>query len=402
MIESANRQWASGWPILALAAALYAGLYARTLGFGFIDDDFDLVTMGWKDILDADRLAQYFWPVWYLSYVVVSEVSGASSVAHHLASHLLHFANCALALILMRRWLTAPQAAAIVLIWTFLPQNAFAYTWISQRNDLLMTLCLLGGLILADRGVRVAGFGGYVLAYMSKGTCLFLPLAYLTERGLRRSRSDPVVAILLIAAALPFAAMAMAAYGTDVHHADLGLALRLANGAKNIVAGWVVWFVPIPFLGSASAIGGYLAFALGAGWLLWRHRRLTPATIRLAITAIAISLTMASKPEIRITYLLGLFVVAALIAAIDWQQALRTKAGRGAILGATCGFLVYALPAAWHITGKFESPVFDAWQPVHDGKDYYDDPIGNPYPVDFYTWFREFQIDMLDRLRATN
>lgn len=276
-----------------------------------------------------------------------------------------------------------------------MPQVAFPVVWIAQRNDLLMTLFLLGGLILADRGVRLAGFAGYFLAYLCKGTCAFFPLAYLSEKGLGRSLRDRVIALVLIAAALPFAGQSVQNWGTALHLSGLGEGMIYANYAKNFVLSWLVWFIPLPYLGGWIAIASYLVCALTACRLMRSFGRLTPVTVGSLIIALTLSFTLVAQPEIRVTYLQSLFLVTAFVAAIEWREALRFGWWRKAAIAGAAGFLVYALPAASYTVDKLDSPAFDADTRVVDGVNYRADLIeGNSYPFEFYAWLREFQIGL--------
>ena len=69
---------------------IFFGIYLRTLSFGFINDDFNLIrptiSQAFNRILDGE----HFRPLWYLSFPIVNYFFGPNALVHHLFSLVLH------------------------------------------------------------------------------------------------------------------------------------------------------------------------------------------------------------------------------------------------------------------------------------------------------------------------
>jgi hypothetical protein len=372
-------QWAVLWALLWYAA------FGASLGHGFIADDFTVVPVGFAGAWHEATHSQYLRPVWWLSYPLVNAAFGQSALAHHIVGHLLHLANCALAFVLLRDWIGEGRSLGAVMAWSLAPQVAFPVGWIAQRNDLLMTLFVLLALLAAERGRRGQGAALYLIGYLAKLTCLALPLALLTRHGLRREKGDALAGMVLTALGVAGVLWGLQFYQPEAHLAALGPALRLANAAKNLALGWGLTALPLPFMASAWSIAAWAVFAALLAVLLLRHARANAAATRLLLLAALASLPLALMGELRITYLMLLFLCGGLAAlpAPDTPRPLL-----GAVLAA---WLAFAVPASHAVIARMASDEFSAAAWTRDL------PEGGFYPADTYGDLRRWQERLLGR-----
>lgn len=365
--------------ILPLWALLWWAAFGASIGQGFIADDFTVVPVSFAEAWHQATHTQYLRPVWWLSYPLVNTAFGPSALAHHLVGHVLHLANCGLAFVLLRGWIGEGRALAAVLAWSLAPQVAFPVGWIAQRNDLLMTLFVLLALIAAEHGRRGTAAALYLAGYLAKLTCLALPLALLGTRGLRRAKGDPVAGVILTALGVAGVLWGLQFYEPGPHLAALGPGLRLVNTAKNLALGLALTAVPLPFMGTAWSIAAWSLFAVLFGLLLLRHARASEAATRLLLLAALSALPLALMAELRITYLMLLFLCGALaaLAAPETPRAL--------IAAMLAAWLAFAVPASHQTIARMASDQFDAANRTREL------PEGGFYPADTYGDLRRWQ-----------
>ncbi|WP_165323819.1 hypothetical protein [Rhizorhabdus phycosphaerae] len=374
-------------PIFGLGC-IYFAMLGRAAFFGFVTDDFFLMNLSYKAAIDQTLTGPHFRPLWFLSYPFLNSMFGQSAFAHHAANLLLHAANCALAFLWLRTGLGSVKAGFAVLVWTMLPQTVFPAVWISQRNDALMAFFLLLCLIAHQRDHRLSAYLLYILAFLSKVTCMFFPLVFLTTKGLRRNRRDLIAGLLLLLLSVAIAAYSLQHMESPERLANLGPAMRGLNHFKNLVLGWFTLVVPIPFFATPVLAWAYLLCATGVGWLLLKCRSSSPTTRQLLIFAVVMSLPLAMAAEVRITYVQSLFLTAAIFSAIDPALISARRRAKIVLLITVVAGLIYTVPAAYLTTEKFHSTEYSVSKPSAE-------PSKILYLFDFYGWFRDFQSRLL-------
>ncbi|MEO6387370.1 MAG: hypothetical protein ABIT16_05305 [Croceibacterium sp.] len=375
------------WLFAAALAFSYLVLHARSLGFGYFDDDYYQDSQTWQTVVEAIKSDPQFRPIFWLLFPLTSSALGNTPFAHHLVNHALHLANCVLAFFVLRPRIGERRAGIAVLAWNMLPQLAFSLGWIAERNDPLFTIFLLSSILLHDQGHKWLAWPMAVGSFLSKVTAVAFPLAFATKYGLRRYPGDRAAGLTLFAT---FAIVSFAAAhddGLQSHLQGLGWAMLALNAVKNFILAIVTWWVPIPFLGGPLEIAGWVLCLAATGWLLIVHGKRDAQIVSLALIALLLALPCAKTPQLRITYTMSLFIVAAVVGAIRPGVAdLRFK---GAAWAALLGLACYAIPATTKTLNAFDSNVRDVSEvdPSQDAND--------AYPVPFYPWFRAQQERLL-------
>lgn len=313
---------------LALIAALAFGLYAATIGFGFVWDDDELVMANpfitrlanlpvlfqshpfagverpWAKGLDVE----YYRPVWTTTLALDHALWGLRPHGYHLTNVLLHVAVSLIAylvaLAILRHGLAALFAA---LLFAAHPVHAEAVAWVSARNEplaALFTLLAFAGYVRyresasAHAPARIGWLAATVAAYwaglLSKETAIVLPLLVLLEewrwaRGSMRAGGTSVRArlvgpLLFALATVPYL-MLRAAMVAVVHRpGDPALPERLFNAPRVVleylrllVLPWnlkVFYVLPVEHSAASPAVlSALLLLALVMAGLLWLGRR---------------------------------------------------------------------------------------------------------------------------------
>ena len=152
MLESITRSRLT-LPLLALG---FAALYLPSVGFGYRGNDFELLTTDWNAFLE-NPFAVAGRPLLSLSCVRLPGFPALDGVIA--SSHFQHVLNVGLFLALLAAAVTLvkrrryPPVALIFLVAALChPAFLWAVTWISQRSDLLLVLCLCLALSSPGRG----------------------------------------------------------------------------------------------------------------------------------------------------------------------------------------------------------------------------------------------------------
>ena len=247
-------------PWLRTAAIVAATLvaYLPALGAGFVWDDDDYVTKNpllhepdglvriW---FSSDAPSQYF-PLVYTSFRLEYALWGLDPFGYHLVNVCLHAANALLVWRVLAR-LALPGAWLAAAIFALHPVHVESVAWISERKNVLSTLCFLGALLawlrfaLDGAGKRwwAASFGLYALALFAKTTACTLPAAQLLALWLR-GRAIDARRIAQLAPFLLFG-VAMGAFTIlweRLHQGTRGERFELGFVESALVAGRAVWF----------------------------------------------------------------------------------------------------------------------------------------------------------------
>lgn len=116
-------------------------------------------------------------PLVNLSFALNYAIGGASPFSYHVVNLSLHIACALLLFAVVRRWSTPAMAFAATLLWTVHPLNSEVVSYITQRTESMMALCLLATLYAAQRGWRVAAVVACAAGTLCKETMAVAPLA---------------------------------------------------------------------------------------------------------------------------------------------------------------------------------------------------------------------------------
>ena len=366
--------------------------------------------LGWAQIQWAFTTLHFgvYQPLGWLALELQFVVGGLSPAVYHLVSWLLHALNAALVYRLLMALLarasgdasdasdirrTSWLAAAGALLWALHPLRAEAVAWASCQSYLLATmfalLATLAYLRVADGGRsrpwqwRLATFGLYTAAVLSKADAIPLPLVWLVldvyplgRLGGSAGWSRNARVRRVWAEKLPFLAVAVgaasAAVGARAHEHYLaslemtGVGPRLAHAAAAVwlyvgktLAPWTLSpFYPRPPDLARGLAAPLYAVAAGAAiavtLLLVRFARRVPALCAAWIAYLVFLLPHAGLVRIgnqlgadRYTYLSSIGFAAAIAGGLGWLARGATQARRRALVGTVAAAaLVLAVLAA--------------------------------------------------------
>ena len=117
----------------------------------------------------------FYRPLLILSYFIDYKLWQNNVVGYHLTNIILHIINCVVLFLVIK---TVSNSTAISFMTTALfslhPIQVEAVTWISGRNELLLTLFMLLALLLYTKNKISWSYGVFLLALFTKETALFL------------------------------------------------------------------------------------------------------------------------------------------------------------------------------------------------------------------------------------
>jgi tetratricopeptide (TPR) repeat protein len=166
-------------------------------GFLGLDDDVYLTAnpwvrrgLGWEGVRWAFTSVGYaanWHPLTWLSHMLDASLFGGDPAGHHSAGLLLHAANAALMVAVLRAMIGALWPAALVgALFALHPLHVESVAWASERKDLLSTFFVLLTVALYLRHLRRPGPGRYLavagsltLALLAKPMAVTLPLVLL-------------------------------------------------------------------------------------------------------------------------------------------------------------------------------------------------------------------------------
>lgn len=178
--------------LLVLLAVSFA-LFAETLTFGFMSDDFVLVhrvrTEGFFMSWGGDG-SLFFRPVTVASYFTDHLLWDTNPAGYHLTNLLLHFC-CALLVFLAAIEFFPDRNTALLagFIFLLLACHSESVSWVAGRTDVLATAFGLASLVLFLKGNMLA-VPLFVGALFSKESAIVMPfiwVLYARMKGLRRT-----------------------------------------------------------------------------------------------------------------------------------------------------------------------------------------------------------------------
>ena len=282
--------------------------YARSFQGGWISDDVSLIVdMPVVHALTAANVRTMattrtdgvnFIPLNFLSLALDYAIWGPNPFGFHLTNLLVHVANAlAIYWLLLRLGESAGLAATVALLWAIHPVQVESVAWISERKNVLSTLCFLLAFHAYVRwsarpriGTYCAMLALFVAALLSKINTIVLPVVTLAYELMvqRRFRARDVAAVLpMLACGAAGAWLNLhdnVSHGAAYHGGSFWVTLRTS---ATVIPGYLfnvllpvrlATFYPVPlhdsWLDPPVAAAAVLIVALAAAtvWLAVRRR----------------------------------------------------------------------------------------------------------------------------------
>lgn len=251
---------------IAALVLLAIGIYAGSLGNGFVSDDTPQIVKN-PVIRDWGRVPEmfthsvwafegpvrdnYYRPIHFLLYAVVYHLFGPEPGAYHLLAVLLHAAATVLVYLLARKCLAGWQAAFLAgALFAVHPIHSEAVVWAASVPDLAMTVFVLVAVHLflrhnASPGIPAGGAIAllYLGAMLSKETGILLPLLLIgyellfLRRTVRQLLANAWFFAVLLALSGVYIALRLHALGGFLP--AQGAHLRMTPTEFFFTAGWV-------------------------------------------------------------------------------------------------------------------------------------------------------------------
>ena len=282
----------------ALLLSITFALYAATLFFGFVWDDYVYIVENYRiqelslshlrAIWTGTHLGHYA-PMHNTLLAILYRLSGLNPFGYHLAQLLLH-AACAGLLYLVLTRIESPRIALLsVLLFVVHPANIETVAWVAETKSTLAFLFFLLSFLAflrwqGNERWRDLGWGALflVLSVLSKINTVVAPAIFLLYdywRGVpfHRKRIASLAALFLISAI--FVAVHLASFQGSEGAAYGGLALHLQNLPFLVFFYLRMAIVPYPLSAwHLFRIYDHFTWVVGAGWigllgLLWMISR---------------------------------------------------------------------------------------------------------------------------------
>ncbi len=326
--ERTGNKW---WPLLLLiipAALLW------TLTIPLVSDDF--VHIGYALHFTPGKIIglftipagdHFFRPLGYISYALDARWAGHSPALWHLATLLIHFANCLLVYVVARQTsLTRFFAATAAVLFGIHGSRPETVTWIACRFDLIATLFVLATLSLFLRGKTLLVMATAFLALISKESAYVLPILLLLAGWARSFASDrpaiiwkrvaPVAALTLAVFAYRWRLLSgIGGYQTASHTpAILNFSLLRTVNAL-LLRLWATLFFPINWIESLQwwvwiafvfGVAGYAVVGLNGGLRGESKRRALAFLLFAFVAALPVQQLLLIGPDLeksRVLYL---------------------------------------------------------------------------------------------------
>lgn len=182
--------------LLLLAVPLLVYIKVVTLDYTMLDDsifikenqpfnsDIHNVSKAFHRGVFSEVNDSYYRPVFLADFIIESQFFGTSVAGYHFTNLLFHMI-CVLLLYLFLRRLKIPEPHALILALIFAvhPVLSQAVAWIPGRNDMLLMIFFLGGLILTLDYAKqprwylyLAQLACFMMALFTKETAVVIPL----------------------------------------------------------------------------------------------------------------------------------------------------------------------------------------------------------------------------------
>jgi len=247
----------------AVALLAIIGLaYLPVLNAGFIWNDDDLTSI--LALIDREGLSAVwfsteafnYWPATWTSFWIEHQVFGTDRVtglpdptSYHVINVLLHAVACLLLWRVLVK-LEIPGAWLAAAVFAVHPVNVESVAWITQRKNVLamvfylVAVCQFLDFEKTNRPIRyLAALGSFLLAMLSKGAVVAMPLVLLLLAWWRRGRLTRTDLVRTI----PFLAVSVVMSGAEIWFQQVRAigeeTIRNAGLAERIMAtGPIAWF----------------------------------------------------------------------------------------------------------------------------------------------------------------
>ncbi|MDD8017018.1 MAG: glycosyltransferase family 39 protein [Bacteroidota bacterium] len=223
-----------GMTFFAFLPALHNGWTSWDDGEYVIDnpDVHGMTIQNVENIFSTSYVGTYL-PVTMLTYAINYDLHGFDPFGYHLVNILIHVVNAGLVFWFVFRFTGGVTTAFIVsVLFGIHPLHVEPVAWISGRKDLLSTTFQLGSLILylsylasRKRKDLWIAFGLFIMALLSKGNAIMLPLLLLLF-DINAKRSDQKE---MLREKIPFVVLAFLVVVVGFISQHSGHALRLHN-----------------------------------------------------------------------------------------------------------------------------------------------------------------------------
>ncbi|OFW03197.1 MAG: hypothetical protein A3I61_01485 [Acidobacteria bacterium RIFCSPLOWO2_02_FULL_68_18] len=354
------------------------------MGRGFSTDDFEKVPLTWRQLV-ANPFINYGRPLETLTLAILPN---EASVQH--AANLLLYLACLWTMWRLCRRMELDEWSTFLALSSFFhPSFLWSVTWINQRNDLLLVLCLLLALSTTRTPIRLLWA---IAACASKTPFVLQNLVFSLQFARKRS---------LTASAVSLVAMGVFAYGGYITNyaftvrdgtppvvTAVGTALAVPIGLAKVLEGIVIIFAPVSMFAWSPWAPIAALFAYAACWFVI-IRSLPGPGARVEGWIIGLALAMcgpfAFNSEVRVTGGAAVLAFLAVAAAARFHRPARM---------AGVGILAFNLLGTALNYGLFRSSQYDIRATP--------DPLDTSYPVYTYqAWRDELRVDVLSRFGVT-
>ena len=376
--------------IYIIFASLFIFLYSKILSFGYIDDDFKIAKLNYKEAINWILITEQFRPIFYFSFALVNEIFGQHAFYQHLFNFLLHLFNGFLALNVFSVWADKKKSLIIVSTWTILPWVAFPIVWISQRSDLLMSLFILLSLLFAQRSMYKTSLAFIPLASLSKVTCLFYPLLYFSRFYFGKNINIKIIAFFIFATFFFIGLYYVHSnHAPQEHLSDINLFFNFLNKLKNFLIAWLTILFPFPFFENFIILSFYAVIIIFLIFIIKSHFIYSKNANISLIISFLLSFPTAINSELRITYLQSLFFLGFVIISIDLKSLSNKIIRKYLLIIIYLFFIIFCYHANQKTINKFFSKEF-----IGDIKNYVAEPEDGYYLNSFYKESRLFYIKL--------
>lgn len=308
------RSLKNNWILFVFFSLIYFTVYFRTLFFGYVEDDYGLISLTFYEALDQTFNTHHFRPLMFFSYPLVNFFFEKSIFAHHLVNFSIQYLNSILAILIFSKKIGFQRSLIAILIWNLLPWSCFPIIWVSQRNDLLMTFfVLLSIYYVYINNIKISAFLSF-LAFLSKVTSLFFPIYIIYKSYI--NKKSLISGTLSLFASLVCAWWGFSQYVEKNHISDLSFLLKLLNYLKNWIHGWFSIILPVPFFLNIFYLFIYLIFLISFIIFLRKNFQLNNSSKEFFFISFLLSLTTAINPEMRVVFLQSLFFLLFIFSSI--------------------------------------------------------------------------------------
>ncbi|MCP4051137.1 MAG: hypothetical protein GY730_10590 [bacterium] len=299
--------------IVILFITVISILYGDSLFYGYITDDFGLITTNIPEILSKLYHGEQFRPLWYFSYYLTNYFF-QSSIFDHLINLLLYCFAVVLAYKFALNYTSKLRSVIVILFWIILPWTVFPVVWISQRNDLIMYIFVLLSLNTFLKGnIFRAGFFA-LLSFLGKVTSMFFPIFFI-YRGIKEKKIHLIVTNSL----LFFCVFFLALFGF-LNHVDpaysqnINIFFKASKYLFHIIESSITQFIPMPFY-----INKY-HFAIYAISLIFAFKALKLTSLKnirdIIVLALLFALPTAICPQLRVVGMESFFILLIIVSSV--------------------------------------------------------------------------------------